>query len=87
MRRPPILKLAFAMATLGLLAACVTDDRGHRGHRPREAGRVAIPADYLPPPGACRIWLPDRPPHYQPPPGSCRHLRRNVPPGAVLVHG
>lgn len=87
MPRASLSKLALAAAALGLLSACATDGPDYRGHRSREAGRVAIPADYLPPPGACRIWLPDRSPRHQPPAGSCRHLRRHVPPGAVLVHG
>jgi hypothetical protein len=48
---------------------------------------VHIPPGHLPPPGACRIWYPDRPPGHQPPPDSCRKLRYQVPPGAVLVQG
>jgi hypothetical protein len=87
MRRLPVSKLAVALAALGLLAACVADGRDYRGHGARGGERVAIPVDHLPPPGACRIWLPDRPPSNQPPSGPCRQLLRHVPPGAVLVHG
>lgn len=46
-----------------------------------------IPQGHMPPPGACRIWLPDLPPGQQPPPGDCRDLERRVPPGAVLIRG
>ena len=51
------------------------------------AKRVKIPPGHLPPPGACRIWYPDRPPGHQPPPGDCYALRYQVPPGAILVRG
>lgn len=46
-----------------------------------------IPPGHMPPPGACRIWFPDRPPGQQPPPGDCYDLERRVPPGAVLIRG
>jgi hypothetical protein len=46
-----------------------------------------IPAGHLPPPGACRIWFPDRPPGHQPPPGPCEALRSRVPRGAQLIYG
>jgi hypothetical protein len=48
---------------------------------------VHIPPGHYPPPGACRVWYPDRPPGHQPPPGPCHVLRHQVPPGAVLVQG
>ena len=48
---------------------------------------VEIPRGYLPPPGKCRIWFPDRPPGHQPAPGKCKKLRYRVPSGAYLVHG
>ncbi len=51
---------------------------------PVSAEDLGIPRGHLPPPGACRIWYPDRPPGQQPPPGSCGGI---VPPGAVLVRG
>jgi len=46
-----------------------------------------VPPGHLPPPGACRVWYPDRPPGHQPPPGPCHVLRYQVPPGAFLVRG
>lgn|SRR5690554_3805811 len=63
---------------------------GHRG--PIEVRRTdgryfRIPPGHYPPPGACRIWHPDRPPGQQPPPGACHDLERRVPPGAYLVYG
>lgn len=48
---------------------------------------VHVPPGHLPPPGACRIWFPDRPPGQQPPPGDCYELERRVPVGAVLIQG
>jgi hypothetical protein len=53
------------------------------GNSPSEPGK--IPPGHMPPPGACRIWYPDRPPGHQPPPGDCRALERQVPPGAWLI--
>lgn len=47
--------------------------------------RLDIPAGHYPPPGECRIWLPDRPAGHQSPPGDCRELRGEVPPGAWLI--
>lgn len=51
------------------------------------AAEFPIPRGHLPPPGACRVWFPDRPPGHQPPPGPCERLRRHVPYGAILVRG
>ena len=39
-------------------------------------GRFAVPPGHMPPPGQCRVWLPDRPPGHQPPPTSCRRAER-----------
>lgn len=46
-----------------------------------------IPPGHFPPPGACRVWDPDRPPGQQGPPGSCDELERRVPAGHYLVYG
>ena len=35
-----------------------------------------VPPGHMPPPGLCRVWLPDRPPGHQPPPTSCRRAER-----------
>ena len=51
------------------------------------AGAVHIPADHYPPPGACRVWLPELTPGQQDAPGACDDLERQVPPGAYLVYG
>lgn len=44
--------------------------------------KLGIPPGHYPPPGACRVWFPDRPPGHQPPPGRCS----SVPPGAWVIH-
>ena len=49
--------------------------------------RVQVPPGYEPPPGACRLWYPNRSAAYQPPPTSCDSLRGKVPAGAVIVEG
>ena len=46
-----------------------------------------IPPGFMPPPGQCRIWYPDRPPGHQPPPDKCKKLQKNVPYGATLIRG
>jgi hypothetical protein len=46
---------------------------------------VDIPDGHLPPPGACKIWYPDREDAQQPPPASCEDLEDDVPAGAVMV--
>lgn len=77
-----------ALAIAGAVAGCVAvgDDRVVV-YDPHPAQAVHIPPGHMPPPGACRIWYPDRPPGHQPPPGPCRELARRVPHGAVLVRG
>lgn len=74
----------FVALSMLALAGCVAyDDRGaHPASRSFD-----IPKGHMPPPGKCRIWLPDRPPGQQPPPGDCHDLRRKVPRGAALIHG
>lgn len=51
------------------------------------ASTFQIPAGHYPPPGACRIWLPELTPGQQDAPGACDDLERQVPPGAYLVYG
>jgi len=46
-----------------------------------------IPFDYIPQPGKCRVWYPDRSPDEQPVPERCLEIAANVPPGARLVYG
>lgn len=48
--------------------------------------RPEIPSGHLPPPGECRIWMPDQPPGQQDPPGECRELATRVPSGAWLIY-
>lgn len=79
------LKGAAAAGAFGLAGCAAVAYPGHRGYPSAE--KVHIPPGHLPPPGACRIWFPDRPPGQQPPPGPCHALRHLVPWGAVLVHG
>lgn len=75
--------LALALAAF-VLAACAEVYAGPHGPG---YGPPPIPKGHMPPPGACRVWYPDRPPGQQPPPGPCHRLRHQVPPGAYLVYG
>lgn len=58
------------------------DDRngGDRYYSSRGDRRYSrnIPAGHLPPPGECRVWLPDRPAGHQPPPTSCNRAERQA---------
>ncbi len=46
---------------------------------------VAVPEDYLPPPGACRLWDSDSSPDDQASPGNCDDLEAEVRDKLVLV--
>ena len=59
------------------------DKRPEHGHY--ESTLQQIPPGHMPPPGACRIWYPGKPPGQPPPPGNCQELKRQVPPGALLI--
>jgi len=73
-----------AIALGALLTGCAVYAEPAPVYRPTA---VHVPPGHLPPPGACRIWYPDRPPGHQPPPGPCHVLQYQVPPGAFLVRG
>lgn len=48
-----------------------------------------IPPEHLPPPGQCRIWMPEEPPEQQArenPVGRCSALRGTIPAGGWLVY-
>lgn len=47
---------------------------------------VGIPSEYIPSPGKCRIWHPDRSPEQQPAPQRCLEIF-DVPTGARVVYG
>jgi len=47
----------------------------------------AVPAEYIPSPGFCRIWYKNRTPEQQPEQGDCDKLKQNVPDNAVLLKG
>lgn len=76
--------MLFIQGEYGSVEVHKTKDRPNR-----ERGRSfkKIPPGHMPPPGSCRIWLPNTPPGKQPPPGDCYELSRMVPPGAWLVEG
>ena len=83
--------LAFGCASYGKVVleddsgsvSVEVDKRPLNGHY--DGTRYEIPPGHMPPPGSCRIWYPGKPPGQQPPPGNCQELRRQVPPGAMLI--
>ena len=52
----------------------------------KKADPVGIPHAYIPSPGKCRIWYPDRSPDAQPAPERCLEII-NVPVGTRVVYG
>lgn len=47
----------------------------------------AVPAEFIPSPGFCRIWYKNHTPDQQPAQGDCDKLKQNVPDNAVLLKG
>jgi hypothetical protein len=47
---------------------------------------VGIPHDFIPSPGWCRVWYPDRSPNEQPAPERCLEIPE-IPSGTWLVYG
>jgi hypothetical protein len=56
-----------------------------RGRSPSTAATLGIPPGHLPPPGMCRVWMPDEPPGHQPKPRSCSNIERTAPVGSYIV--
>jgi len=46
---------------------------------------LKIPPGHLPPPGRCRVWIPNKPPGQQYPPTSCLQALRDAPPGSWII--
>jgi hypothetical protein len=51
------------------------------------AASVTVPRGFVPPPGLCRLWRPDRSPALQEPFGPCPVGVPGVPAGAYLIKG
>ena len=73
-----MLKSFSAIAVFGLLAI---------GSSVAAQGTQRVPDSYRPPPGMCRIWLPDVPPARQPEPTDCPAAIRRRPPNARVIFG
>jgi hypothetical protein len=83
-----------------LVAACATNTHVATTPMPdREAGAVrtatttgsaavtlGIPPGHLPPPGRCRLWLPDTPPGHQPAARPCNGIDVRAPVGSMIVY-
>lgn len=74
--------LCLVVTLLSSVVAC-TDGRG----RHYSSNGPSIPAAYMPEPGNCRVWYPNRKPSQQPPETSCGQLQYRVPPGTYLIRG
>ncbi len=66
----------FALAALPTLA--VGQGRGNE---------IAIPAQYVPPAGMCRIWVNGVPPEQQPAPTDCATALKNNPANGRVIFG
>ena len=56
-----------------------------RGRSPSTAASLGIPPGHLPPPGMCRVWMPDEPPGNQAKARSCSNIERTAPVGSYIV--
>jgi hypothetical protein len=56
----------------------------NEGHYPSYS-TLNIPNGHLPPPGACRVWHPGKPPGQQPSPSSCSQALRDFKPGTWII--
>lgn len=90
--RPRLMPLIAALSWA--VAACVatTSTNAHQDviyveEGPNEVrGALAVPPGHLPPPGACRIWFPGRPPGRQPHPLDCGAAMANAPAGSWVLY-
>ncbi len=77
------------LTLLALLASAATGCHVIAGYDEpyddRHGEYIVIPPAFIPPPGRCRVWIPEWRPRRQSPPGSCDRLQYYVPPGGWLV--
>jgi hypothetical protein len=52
-----------------------------------QSPKPAVPADMVPPPGMCRIWIRDLPPKQQPAPTACAEAIRKKPANSDVIYG
>lgn len=78
-----IMLVAVLAVTLAGCHELIGYDQPYDGHH--GTAYAVIPPAFLPPPGRCRVWIPDWRPARQSPPGRCGRLQYHVPPGAWLV--
>lgn len=83
-----------AAATMAFLAAAAckpipasepAPEAAPRGRSPSTAATLGIPPGHLPPPGMCRVWMPDEPPGHQPKSRNCSGIERTAPVGSYIV--
>lgn len=53
--------------------------------RDAKSGSLKLPADLMPPPGMCRVWIDGVAPMQQPAPTDCATAVRNRPPNGRVV--
>ena len=75
-----VLLLAAVAVSTGCHAIAGYDDYDDHG-----GAYAVIPPRYFPPPGRCRIWIPEWPVAHQSDPGRCGRLEYRVPPGGWLI--
>ena len=61
--------LILSLAALGVASLAGTAASDDQGYGP--GGGAQVPRGHMPPPGACRVWYPGRPPGQQPAPTDC----------------
>lgn len=90
MKRPTAVGLP-VLLTISL-AACASSTvnqqpefRSEAAPTASTAATLGVPPGHLPPPGMCRVWLPDTPPGHQPKPDSCDGIVARAPAGSMIL--
>jgi hypothetical protein len=80
-----LMLLASVKAGAQTLAPRVTKEKAEpKGAEKREQ---AVPKEYMPPRGMCRVWVDNVPAARQPAPTDCPTAIRNRPPNAKVIFG
>jgi len=78
--------LALSLSAMFLLLGCAGVTPEEEPTASVTMAALGVPFDELPPPGECRIWIPDQPAKAQAPAGSCLTLAAGMPADAWLLH-
>lgn len=89
--RPSVVASWRLVVTFGVLTLTVplagADAQGRDKGKEREAEKGAVPREYHPPAGMCRVWIDGVPPQQQPAPTDCASAVRTKPANGRVIYG